>query len=154
MTASRSMLLRIALLISVFGAVVAGAPVARAVGIVSTDITFTRSDATTTNGTVHAPAGASGRPGIVLVHGSGTAKSPQYDQVATALAREGIVALRYDKRTDDYTPAHRDYSLLADDALAGVAALRDRTGSRSGESRDLGSFRGWLGSAAGCFTVG
>ncbi|MFD3706703.1 alpha/beta hydrolase family protein [Nocardia sp. NPDC058658] len=105
-------------------ALMVGAPLARADDI--TDITFTRSDATTTNGTIHAPAGASGRPGVVLVHGSGTEKSPQYDRVAAALAREGIVALRYDKRTEDYTPAHRDYSLLADDALSAVAALRNR----------------------------
>ncbi|WP_410874475.1 alpha/beta hydrolase family protein [Nocardia sp. A7] len=113
-------------LAGMIAAIVAGAPLAQADDITTTDITFTRSDATATNGTIHAPAGATGRPGVVLVHGSGTGKSPQYDQVATALAREGIVALRYDKRTEDYTPAHRDYSLLADDALAGVAALRSR----------------------------
>ncbi|MFE1596873.1 alpha/beta hydrolase family protein [Nocardia sp. NPDC058705] len=108
-------------------AIMVGAPVARAGDITTTDITFTRSDATITNGTIHAPAGATGRPGVVLVHGSGTEKSPQYDQVAAALAREGIVALRYDKRAENYTPAHRDYSLLADDALSAVAALRNRT---------------------------
>ncbi|MGY0502760.1 alpha/beta hydrolase family protein [Nocardia sp. FBN12] len=120
------MLLRIALFAGVLAATVAGAPLAQADDIATTDITVTRSDATTTNGTIHAPAGATGRPGVVLVHGSGTAKSPQYAQVATALARQGIVALRYDKRTEGYTPAHRDFSLLADDALAGVAALRNR----------------------------
>ncbi|MBC7300134.1 MAG: alpha/beta fold hydrolase [Nocardia sp.] len=120
------MLVRIALLTTVIAAIVVGAPLAHADDIATTDITFIRSDATTTGATVHAPAGATGRPGVVLVHGSGTSNSPQYAQVATALAREGIVALRYDKRTEDYTPAHRDYSLLADDALAGVAALRSR----------------------------
>ncbi|UGT52951.1 alpha/beta hydrolase family protein [Nocardia asteroides] len=120
------MLLRIALLTGLIAAVLTGAPVARADGPTTTDITVTRSDGTTTTGTIHAPAGAAGRPGVVLVHGSGTAPSPQYAQVAAALAREGIVALTYAKRTEDYTPAHRDYSLLADDALAGVAALRAR----------------------------
>ncbi len=120
------MLLRTALLTGMIAAVVAGAPVARADGPTTTDITFGRSDGTTTTGTVHAPAGATGRPGVVLVHGSGTSPSPQYAQVAAALARQGIVALTYAKRTEDYTPAHRDYSLLAEDALAGVAALRAR----------------------------
>lgn len=120
------MLLRIALAATVFAAVLFGAPLAHANDLTTTDITFTRSDGTTTTGTIHAPAGATDRPGVVLVHGSGTARSPQYAQVAEALARQGIVALHYDKRTEDYTPAHRDFSLLADDALAGIAALRDR----------------------------
>ncbi|GGN83395.1 alpha/beta hydrolase family protein [Nocardia rhizosphaerihabitans] len=120
------MLLRIALAATVFAAVLFGAPLAHANDLTTTDITFTRSDGTTTTGTIHAPAGATGRPGVVLVHGSGTARSPQYAQVAEALARQGIVALYYDKRTEDYTPAHRDFSLLADDALAGIAALRNR----------------------------
>ncbi|WP_157120278.1 alpha/beta hydrolase family protein [Nocardia fusca] len=90
------------------------------------DITFTRGDGTTTTGTVHAPAGATGRPGVVLVHGSGKGRSAHYDLTADAFARAGIVALAYGKRTEGYTPAHRDYSLLADDALAGLAALRSR----------------------------
>ncbi|MEV0105319.1 hypothetical protein AB0H42_03130 [Nocardia sp. NPDC050799] len=83
-------------------------------------------DGTTTTGTVHAPAGATGRPGVVLVHGSGDGRSAHYDLTADAFARAGIVALSYGKRTEGYTPAHRDYSLLADDALAGLAALRSR----------------------------
>lgn len=120
------MLLRIALFAGLVAAIVAGAPVAAANDTTSTDITVTRSDGTTTTGTIHAPVGATGRPGVVLVHGSGTSPSPQYAQVAAALARQGIVALTYAKRTENYTPAHRDYSLLADDALAGVAALRAR----------------------------
>ncbi|MFE6923966.1 alpha/beta hydrolase family protein [Nocardia sp. NPDC057663] len=120
------MLLRITLLATMFAALLSGAPLARANDLTTTDITFTRSDGTTTTGTVHAPAGATGRPGVVLVHGSGTRRSPHYAQVAEALARQGIVALHYEKRTEDYTPAHRDFSLLADDALAGVAALRNR----------------------------
>ncbi|MGW0328815.1 alpha/beta hydrolase family protein [Nocardia sp. NPDC003183] len=106
--------------------VVTGFPAAHAQNTTTVDITVTRSDGTTTAGTVHAPAGASGRPGVVLVHGSGDGSGEHYDHVAEAFARAGIVALRYDKRTEDYTPSHRDYSLLADDALAGVAALRNR----------------------------
>ncbi|MGW1741726.1 alpha/beta hydrolase family protein [Nocardia sp. NPDC001965] len=101
-------------------------PYAHAQERTTVDITFTRGDGTTTTGTVHAPAAATGRPGVVLVHGSGDGRGAQYDQVADAFARAGIVALRYEKRTEGYTPAHRDYSLLADDALAGLAALRSR----------------------------
>ncbi|MFD5176064.1 alpha/beta hydrolase family protein [Nocardia sp. NPDC058379] len=120
------MLIRIALLATMIAALVAAAPTATADDRVTTDITVTRSDGTTTTGTIHAPAGATGRPGVVLVHGSGTSPSPQYAQVADAFARAGIVALHYAKRAEDYTPAHRDYSLLADDALSGIAALRSR----------------------------
>ncbi|GAB2655711.1 alpha/beta hydrolase [Nocardia goodfellowii] len=90
------------------------------------EITFARGDGSTTTGTVHAPAGSTGRPGVVLVHGSGDGRSAHYVQTAEAFARAGVVALRYEKRTEGYTPAHRDYSLLADDALAGLAALRSR----------------------------
>ncbi|MFC4373010.1 alpha/beta hydrolase family protein [Nocardia halotolerans] len=114
------------ILLTIMIAAVTGAPVASAQHTTTVDITFTRTDGTTTNGTVHAPVDATGRPGVVLVHGSGDGTGEHYDLVAAAFARAGIVALRYDKRTEGYTPAHRDYSLLADDALAGLAALRDR----------------------------
>ncbi|WP_067640511.1 alpha/beta hydrolase family protein [Nocardia coubleae] len=120
------MITRIILLASMIAALIAFAPTAGADETTTADITFTRSDGTTTTGTVHAPVGATGLPGVVLVHGSGDGRSPQYTQIATAFARQGIVTLRYEKRTEDYTPAHRDYSLLADDALAGAAALRER----------------------------
>ncbi|MEU4651491.1 alpha/beta hydrolase [Nocardia fluminea] len=114
------------ILLTIMIAAVAGFPAAYAQSATPVDITFTRADGTTTAGTVHAPAGATGRPGVVLVHGSGDGSGEHYDRVAEAFARVGIVALRYDKRTEGYTPAHRDYSLLADDALTAVAALRSR----------------------------
>ncbi|MEV6280252.1 alpha/beta hydrolase [Nocardia sp. NPDC051832] len=122
-----SIVRRIALCATMFAAVCAGMPSASAqAGTTAVDITVTRGDGSTTNATVHAPAGATGRAGVVLVHGSGAGRAAQYTQVAEAFARAGIVALRYDKRTEGYTPAHRDFSLLAEDALAGVAALRNR----------------------------
>ncbi|GGL22378.1 alpha/beta hydrolase family protein [Nocardia jinanensis] len=117
---------RIAVFAIMIAAVCCGMPRAHAHEHTTVDITFTRGDGTTTTGTVHAPVAATGRPGVVLVHGSGDGRGAQYDRVAAAFARAGIVALRYDKRTEGYTPAHRDYSLLADDALAGLAALRNR----------------------------
>ncbi|WP_227998041.1 alpha/beta hydrolase family protein [Nocardia australiensis] len=116
----------IALFAIMFAAAVTGMPLAHAQDYTTTDITFTRGDGTETTGTVHSPIGATGRPGVVLVHGSGDGRGDHYSQVADAFARAGIVALRYDKRTEGYTPSHRDYSLLADDALAGLAALRNR----------------------------
>ncbi|MGV9482955.1 hypothetical protein, partial [Gordonia aichiensis] len=62
------MLIRIALFATMIAALVAAAPTATADDRVTTDITVTRSDGTTTTGTIHAPAGATGRPGVVLVH--------------------------------------------------------------------------------------
>ncbi|MFD4461090.1 alpha/beta hydrolase family protein [Nocardia sp. NPDC058480] len=114
------------ILLTIMIAAVTGLPAAHAQNTTTVDIAFTRADGTTTTGTVHAPAGATGRPGVVLVHGSGNGSGEHYEYVAEAFARAGIVALRYGKRTEGYTPSHRDYSLLADDALAGVAALRNR----------------------------
>ncbi|MFD6398376.1 alpha/beta hydrolase [Nocardia sp. NPDC060249] len=119
-------LFRRIILLTFMIAAVTGFPAAHARNTTAVDITVTRSDGTTTAGTVHAPAGATGRPAVVLVHGSGDGSGEHYDHVAEAFARAGIVALRYGKRTEEYTPSHRDYSLLADDALASVAALRNR----------------------------
>ncbi|MFD3746779.1 alpha/beta hydrolase family protein [Nocardia sp. NPDC058633] len=119
-------LFRRTILLTVMIAAVAGFPAAHAQTITTVEVAVDRGDGTTTAATVHAPTGATGRPGVVLVHGSGDGSGEHYDHVAEAFARAGIVALRYDKRTQGYTPAHRDYSLLADDALAGLTALRNR----------------------------
>ncbi|MGW3209214.1 alpha/beta hydrolase family protein [Streptomyces sp. NPDC001135] len=67
-------------------------------------------------------------PGIVLVGGSGPGPREEYRQEAEAFAGAGITMLVYDKRTVGYSPLHRDFGLLADDALAGVRLLRSRTG--------------------------
>ena len=55
----------------------------------------------TVEGTVFTPAGqATGRPGIVLVPGSGEGVPREiYQPHAEAFARAGTVALAYDKRT-------------------------------------------------------
>lgn len=94
-------------------------------GLVATELTFTNGD-TTLRGSVLRRADAdpgAKRPGIVLVHGSGNAVRAQLTQEAEAFARAGIVTLIHDKRTD-YSRSHRDYSDLANDALAGVQVLR------------------------------
>ncbi|MCP3803746.1 alpha/beta hydrolase [Allokutzneria sp. A3M-2-11 16] len=72
------------------------------------------------------PPGAGPHPGVVLVHGSGPGKRAQYQHVAEAFARQGIVALLYDKRTVGYSQSQRDYSQLANDALTAFRVLRAR----------------------------
>ncbi|BCJ75746.1 hypothetical protein CS0771_52900 [Catellatospora sp. IY07-71] len=93
-------------------------------GLTATDLTFANG-ATTLHGSVVRRADldpARRHPAIVLVHGSGPAARVDLGQEAEVFARAGLVTLIYDKRAD-YTKFHRDYSALADDALAGVRAL-------------------------------
>jgi uncharacterized protein len=78
------------------------------------------------SGTVLAPAGAGRRPGIVIVTGSGPGPRDDHRSEAEAFARAGIVTLIYDKRTRGYSLTERDYTVLADDALAGLRLLRGR----------------------------
>lgn len=101
------------------------APSAQA-AVTEQDITFA-SGGLTLHGTVIAPATASGarRPGMVMVHGSGRVKREGYRREAESFARAGIVTLIYDKRPK-HSKTDVDFALLADDALAGLAALRSR----------------------------
>ncbi|MFB9903163.1 alpha/beta hydrolase family protein [Allokutzneria oryzae] len=100
-------------------------PTAEAAEYTTSDVTFGISGQTTT-GTVYAPPGSQRRPGVVLVHGSGSNTREQYRQFAEAFVAHGIVALVYDKRTVGYSQSQRDYSQLADDALAAFHVLRER----------------------------
>ncbi|MGA5132949.1 alpha/beta hydrolase family protein [Streptomyces olivoreticuli] len=109
----------------------AGAPAADPV---REEVSF-RSHGLTLHATVVAPATTTGRgtataarhPGVVLVHGSGPGPREEYMPEAEAFARAGIAALVYDKRTVGYSQLHRDFSLLADDARAGMETLRARS---------------------------
>ncbi|WP_432979896.1 alpha/beta hydrolase family protein [Dactylosporangium sp. CA-233914] len=102
---------------------------AEAADLTSTEVTFTGRDGVVLHGTVLAPAGASGdRPGVVMLEGAGNRGRGYLRPDAEAYARHGIVTLIYDKRTKGYSLLHRDYSVLADDALAGLALLRGRAG--------------------------
>lgn len=93
-------------------------------GLTADEVSF-RSHDFTLHGTVWARTGATGpQPGVVLVHGSGPGPRTAYQQEAEAFAQAGIVTLAYDKRTVGYSLLHRDYALLADDALAAVEQLR------------------------------
>ncbi|WP_327006799.1 hypothetical protein OHA72_05700 [Dactylosporangium sp. NBC_01737] len=108
-----------------------GAPVAPAHaapdGFTATEVSFTGNGGVVLHGTVLAPpAGATRRPGIVMLEGAGNRGRSYLRPEAEAYARHGIVTLVYDKRTVGYSLLHRDYSVLADDALAGLRLLRDR----------------------------
>ncbi|MGW4562313.1 alpha/beta hydrolase family protein [Streptomyces sp. NPDC004561] len=107
------------------------APAAHAseTGVVRTEVTFQGAGGLVLHGTVLSKDKVSGQqPGIVLIGGSGPGPREEYRQEAEAFARAGITTLVYDKRTVHYSVLHRDFGLLADDALAGVRLLRTRSG--------------------------
>lgn len=96
---------------------------------VSAEVSFTGADGVRLNGTVFSPGAVGGdRPALVMVPGAGPGGRSELRDEAESYARHGVVALIYDKRTTGYSTLHRDYSLLADDALAALRLLRDRPG--------------------------
>ena len=107
-----------------------GAPAhAEPAGVIATEVSFSAADGVVLHGTVLAPASASAgerRPAMVMVHGAGNRGRQERRPEAEAFARRGIVTLVYDKRTEGYSLLHRDYGVLADDALAGLRLLRSR----------------------------
>ncbi|MFB8005903.1 alpha/beta hydrolase family protein [Nocardia sp. NPDC056000] len=115
-------------------------------GFTCTDVTFTGGNGLTLHGTVIGPAEPHAQlPGIVLVGGSGPVPRTQVQYEARAFAAAGLTALVYDKRTDGYSYAHRDFSLLADDTLAAVQTLRRTTGVRADQVGVWGfSEGGWV----------
>ncbi|WP_367137360.1 alpha/beta hydrolase family protein [Saccharothrix sp. HUAS TT1] len=109
--------------------------VASPVSLVAEEITFSSGDLLL-RGTVLAPVGDPGArwPAMVMVHGSGRVSREGYRAEAEAFARAGIVTLVYDKRPKR-SKSDVDFGLLAEDALAGLRALRGRPGvdpARSG----------------------
>ncbi|MFB4310394.1 alpha/beta hydrolase family protein [Actinomadura sp. GTD37] len=105
-------------------------PVPAPSGLTSAEVSFQGAGGLTLRGTVLAPAKQGPpRPGVVLVTGSGAGVPREHLRTeAVEFARRGLAVLIYDKRSEGYTDFHRDYSVLADDALAGAAALRARPG--------------------------
>ncbi|MEV5599810.1 prolyl oligopeptidase family serine peptidase [Streptomyces sp. NPDC052496] len=98
-------------------------------GLVRQEVTFRGGGGLLLHGTVLSKPGAPGpRPGIVLVGGSGPGPREEYRQEAEAFARAGITTLVHDKRTVGYSRLHRDFGLLADDAVAGARLLQSRSG--------------------------
>jgi dienelactone hydrolase len=77
-------------------------------------------------GAVFAPQEPGRHPAVVFVHGAGRGSRSALADQAEYLARSGVVALVYDKRTVGYSFTSRDFDLLAENALAAVRVLRDR----------------------------
>jgi dienelactone hydrolase len=107
-----------------------GAP-SRAAGVddgLGEEVVRFESAGVTLHGTVLVPDEASSpdrKPAMALVHGAGPHTREDQRDEAEAFAREGIVTLIYDKRTEGYSQIERSYQLLAGDALAAVGVLRD-----------------------------
>lgn len=95
-------------------------------------LSFTNKNNVKLAGTLFVPAKKNGKA-IVLVHGSGGQDRNGYASIirllADVLARSGVVVLTYDKQgvgesQGDWTS--QSFSKLADDALAGIAYLKNR----------------------------
>ncbi|GIE96584.1 alpha/beta hydrolase family protein [Paractinoplanes rishiriensis] len=96
-------------------------------GVAEVALSVPTSDGLTLAATLYVPEqAASGRPGLVLVHGAGPGPREKYRAEAVAFARAGIATLAYDKRTAGYSLMQRSYKQLADDAAAAAAVLRGR----------------------------
>ncbi|WP_055428228.1 alpha/beta hydrolase family protein [Bifidobacterium aesculapii] len=73
-------------------------------------------DGTSVPAILREPVGAPGRrPACLFVHGSGTGSDEDFGDIANAMSSAGIVTLVPAKRTDGYTPLHRDYPRFAHD---------------------------------------
>ncbi|HEX4702424.1 MAG TPA: alpha/beta hydrolase, partial [Pseudonocardiaceae bacterium] len=97
-----------------------------ATGVRIADVSFVGSGGVVLQGSVVGPAAAGHHPAMVMLSGAGSGGRTELLPEAEAFARHGIVTLVYDKRTVGYSFFHRDYSVLADDALAGLRLLRTR----------------------------
>ena len=98
-------------------------------GLTTTDVSFAGHGGVVLHGTVLAPASTTPtprRPAIVMLEGAGNRGRQELRPGAETFARHGVVTLIYDKRTVGYSLLQRDYSVLADDALAGLHLLRAR----------------------------
>lgn len=83
----------------------------------------------TVRATIAAPVGARGdRPGVVFMHGAGTATHENFVALTTDLASAGIVTMVPDKRDDTYSTRERDYVAMAEDYLDSLEVLRARPG--------------------------
>ncbi|TRW45422.1 alpha/beta hydrolase family protein [Georgenia yuyongxinii] len=86
-------------------------------------------DGVTIQATIAAPVGARGeRPGLVFMHGAGTATHENFADTTTDLASAGIVTIVPDKRADTYTTRERDYVAMAEEYLDAWDVLRSWPG--------------------------
>lgn len=77
-------------------------------------------------GTLRTPRTPGRHPAMVFVSGSGNGSRTEFTPQAEFLAKAGVVTIAFDKRTIGYDFRHRDFGLLADDALRMVEYLRTR----------------------------
>jgi dienelactone hydrolase len=86
-------------------------------------------DDVTVRATIASPVGApDGRPGMLFMHGAGTATHNNFAELTTALASAGVVTMVPDKRADTYSTRSRNYVGMAEDYLDSFAVLRDWPG--------------------------
>lgn len=105
-----------------------GAPSREADAALGEEVVRFESGGVTLHGTIlvpDEPPSQGRKPAIALVHGAGPHTREDQRDEAEAFAREGIITLIYDKRTEGYSQIERSYGLLADDALAAAEVLRD-----------------------------
>lgn len=73
-------------------------------------------------------APSDGWPSLVLVAGSGPSRATSLLPWAERLAESGVAAIVYDKRTEGYSFVRRDFTALAEDAVAAAEVLRATEG--------------------------
>ncbi|MEV6980570.1 prolyl oligopeptidase family serine peptidase [Sphaerisporangium sp. NPDC051017] len=100
-------------------------PVAHDGAITSQDISVPV-EGTALTATIRAPRTPGRHPAMVFVQGSGSGVRGDFTTQSTWLAKAGVVTLTYDKRSIGYDFRHRDFGLLADDALRMIRVLRQR----------------------------
>lgn len=82
---------------------------------------------TSVRATIRRPVDAPGlRPGVVFMHGAGTATHDGFFQITQALASAGVVSVVPDKRMDTYTTRSRDYEAMAGDYLRSWELLTEQ----------------------------
>lgn len=117
--------------------------------VASSDVTITTTEPTTPVGTYEtsvtdmeieldgavvtarltAPVGApDGQPGMLFMHGAGTAGHTNFEDQAQALASAGVYVLVPAKRMDTYTTSSRDYVAMAQDYLISWDVLASTPG--------------------------
>ncbi|WP_308250067.1 alpha/beta hydrolase family protein [Sphaerisporangium fuscum] len=95
-------------------------------GAISVEDITVPAQGTTLGATIRSPRTPGRHPALVFVQGSGPGERGEFTTQATWLARAGVVTLTYDKRSVGYDFRHRDFALLADDALRMIEVLRGR----------------------------
>lgn len=108
------------LVVEVEDTAIGGGVVTEPVGTYATtaEVVEVALDGATVRATIRRPVGAPGlRPGVIFMHGAGTATHDGFHNITEALASAGVVALVPDKRMDTYTTRSRDYVAMAQDYL-------------------------------------